>query len=81
MMLEDLAKSVLRQKETIYLMRLVPSLMHAGFVQQKTKEAVLASFDKMLDEHAVRERDHLAKQGQPKLMMIDTTGLGPQAIP
>lgn len=38
------------------MMRLVPLLVHTGFVSQKTKEAVIDSFDKMLNEHAVRER-------------------------
>jgi len=48
-MIEDLTKAVLRSRQTVYFMRLVPALMHAGFVSQRTKEAVLASFDKMLD--------------------------------
>ncbi len=56
-MIEDLTKQVLRSRHTVYLMRLLPSLIHSGFVSQKTKEAVLASFERMLNEHAVRERE------------------------
>ena len=55
-MIEDFTKQVLRSKDTVHLMRLVPQLVHSGFISQKTKEAVLASFEKMLNEHALRER-------------------------
>lgn len=56
-MIEDLTRQVLRSQKTVYLMRLIPSLIHAGFVSQKTKEAILASFERMLNDHVVRERD------------------------
>ena len=56
-MIEDLTKEVLRSRETIYLMRLIPQLIHTGFVSQKTKEAMLASFERLLNEHASKERE------------------------
>lgn len=56
--IEDFTKHVLRAHETVYLMRLMPVLAHAGFISQKTKEAMLAGFERLLNEHAVRERDH-----------------------
>ena len=56
-MIEDLTKEVLRSRETVYLMRLVPQLIHTGFVSQKTKEAMLASFERLLNEHASKERE------------------------
>ena len=55
-MIEDFTKQALRSRETVYQMRLVPQLIHSGFISQKTKEAVLASFERMLNEHATRER-------------------------
>ena len=55
--IEDFTKHVLRAHETVYLMRLVPVLAHSGFISQKTKEAMLAGFERLLNEQAVRERD------------------------
>lgn len=79
-MIEDFTKNVLRSKETIHLMRLMPQLVHSGFVTQKTKEAVLASFEKMLNEHAVRERTAMKPDdGATTTAMIDTTGVAAAA--
>lgn len=56
------------------MMRLIPNLIHGGFVSQKTKEAILASFERVLNEHAIRERDF----NEPKPHLIDTTGVASQ---
>ena len=80
MMIEDLTKQVLRSRETVYLMRLMPALTHSGFVQQRTKEAILESFEKLLNKHAVRERDAADNQAKEEakaaagVVMIVTTG-------
>ena len=70
-MIEDFTRFVLRTRHTVHLMRLMPQLAHAGFISQKTKEAILASFDKLLNEHAVRERAAIVKDGDGTVM-IDT---------
>ena len=54
-MIEDFTKNVLRSRETVFLMRMVPHLIHSGFISQKTKEAMIASFDRLVNEHASRE--------------------------
>ena len=54
-MIEDFTKNVLRSRETVFLMRMVPHLIHSGFISQKTKEAVIASFERLVNEHAARE--------------------------
>ena len=54
-MIEDFTKNVLRSRETVFLMRIVPHLIHSGFISQKTKEAMIASFDRLVNDHASRE--------------------------
>ena len=54
-MIEDFTKNVLKSRETVFLMRMVPHLIHSGFITQKTKEAVIASFERLVNEHAARE--------------------------
>lgn len=76
-MIEDFSKQAFRSHDTIFLMQLMPRLFHEGFVQQKTKEAMLASLESLLNEHAVRERDQVNEvdvpEAPPAQIMIDTT--------
>lgn len=48
MMIEDFCKFALRKK-SVYLMKLVPSLMHAGFLSPKTFEGICRSFASLLE--------------------------------
>jgi hypothetical protein len=42
-MIEDYCKFALRKK-SIYLLKLIPTLMHAGFISHKTYEGICRSF-------------------------------------
>ena len=44
MMIEDYCKFALRKK-SVYLMKLIPTLMHAGFISYKTFEGICKSFE------------------------------------
>ena len=80
-MIEDFTKNVLKSRETVFLMRLVPHLIHSGFITQKTKEAVIASFERLVNEHASRENNHALNRiehveegpAANQEVMIDTT--------
>lgn len=43
MMIEDYCKFALRKK-SVYLLKLIPALMHAGFISHKTFEGICRSF-------------------------------------
>lgn len=49
MTIQDFTQCVLRAHETVYLMYLLPEFFGSSFVSQKTKEAMLASFERLLD--------------------------------
>ena len=49
--IEDFAKEALKAPETVYLMRLMQVLVHAGFVSLRTQKAMISNFDKLLNEH------------------------------
>lgn len=73
-MIEDFSKHVLSQPNSIYLMRLLPQLIHTGFISQKTKEKMLEGFDNLLNEHALRERQQLNEpiEEQQDTVLINT---------
>lgn len=48
MMIEDFCKFAMRKK-SVYLMKLVPQLMHAGFISQKTFDAICRSFTSLVE--------------------------------
>ena len=47
-MIEDFCKFALRKKQ-VYLLKLVPNLMHAGFISFKTFEGMCKTFTNLLE--------------------------------
>lgn len=55
-MIEDFCKLILKKK-VIVLMRLIPYLMHAGFISFKTFEAICKSFEQFEDDQHLSESE------------------------
>ena len=56
LMIEDFCRQVLRRKN-FWMMALVPTMMHAGFISPKTFEAMCKSLERLAADEKISEGD------------------------